>query len=243
MSTENGPQVTGAISATDFDAPGIDLFRPAGPQIYHALKSGILRMALPPGCLLSETEIGTKFGASRTPVREALLRLREAGLVVTYPSRGSFVARLNKEAILEAQFLRESLELGNVRRLVEFGLAEAEAAELQGNLAAQEDAVARGDGTAFQDLDDQFHLQLALATGISRAARVLEREKMVLDRLRVLSLRDGTHLRLMLAQHKAMFEAINAGDSTKAETVAMEHLRSVIETMDKLARDHGEYFE
>ena len=63
--------------------PEIDPERPAGIQIFDALQSMILTMELPPGQALPEADIGTRFGASRTPVREALQQLRQSGLVTT----------------------------------------------------------------------------------------------------------------------------------------------------------------
>jgi DNA-binding GntR family transcriptional regulator len=223
--------------------PRLDPTRPAGSQIFQALKSAILRMELPPGCTLSETELGTRFGASRTPVREALAQLRDAGLVTTLPSRGNFVTRLNEEKIREARFLREALEVANVSHLAAHGLTPEAAAEIEATLAAQAAAIEAGDDMAFQLADDAFHLALARATGYPRAAHVLEHEKMQLDRLRVLSLRDRAHLGELLHEHRAIVAAIRNRDGPRAVAGTLKHLRSILGVLSTLVERHADYFD
>ncbi len=200
-------------------------------------------MDLPPGCFLSESEIGGKFGASRTPVREAFMQLREAGLVTTLPSRGNFVTRLNREKILEARFLREAIEVANVRRLVEIGMEASFKQALQANMAAQSDAIAQENELQFQLMDDRFHSLLAEATGYSRVAHVLEREKMLLDRLRSLSLRDKGHQSRLLREHREILEAVLSRDLSAAVTITQRHLSSILETLSSLEARHRDYFD
>lgn len=200
-------------------------------------------MALPPGCFLSESEIGARFGASRTPVREALMQLREAGLVTTLPSRGNFVTRLNRAKILEARFLREAIEVANVCRLVETGVQPAFREALTENLLEQTQAVAREDAPSFRRLDDRFHSLLAEATGYPRVALVLEREKMLLDRLRALSLRDRGHQNRLLEEHRQILDAVLARELPSAVKITRAHLSSILETLSDLAEGHQDYFD
>ncbi len=237
------PAPTDAPDMARLGLPRLDMARPAGGQIFAALKAAILRMELPPGCALSEAELGQCFGASRTPVREALAQLRDAGLVTTLPSRGNFVTRLNAQKIREARFLREALEVANVTRIAEIGLNPAVEAELREGLSAQRKAIEDADDMTFQQLDDSFHLDIARATGYPRSAHVLEHEKMQLDRLRVLSLRERDHLETLHTQHCAIFEALRAGDPDRAAAATRDHLRSVLYLLDALTALHAEYFD
>lgn len=221
----------------------IDASRPAGDQIFRSIKQAILKMDLQPGCIVSEAEIAAKFGASRTPVREAFMRLREAGLVVTYPSRGNFVSRLNKEKILESRYLREALELANIRRLVLEGLPEVSCERLLENLKRQKIAAEQGDANAFGKLDDAFHLELAIATGFPRAAEVLEKEKMVLDRLRVLSLRDREHLVVLHGEHTRIYESICERKMNDALKEGEIHFGSILKFLSDLEERHADYFD
>jgi DNA-binding GntR family transcriptional regulator len=221
----------------------LDHDKSAGGQIFETLKQAILNMDIVPGSLIPEGEVGKRFSASRTPVREALLQLRAAGLVITSAGRGNFATRLSETRIREAQFIREVLELGVVKTLCENGLQEEHRLELLANLKAQEQAVSAGGKSEFPELDDSFHLILARATGFPRMCDILTREKMALDRLRVLSLDDEAHMQSLLHEHVAIFEAIDARDWETAKKHTKLHLTSVLNTLDVLAARHKEYFE
>jgi len=223
--------------------PPLDPARPVAEQIHAGLKSAILRADLPSGCLLSETEVGLRFGASRTPVRDAFTRLREDGLIVTWPSRGSYVARISEPAIRQAQFLREALELAYVARACETGISSGTRAALDASLAAQEEAARDGDAARFQALDDTFHAEIARATGYDRAETLLIREKSALDRLRVLALSDRDHIGMLLDQHRAIHAAILKRDAGAAQAAMRIHLRAVLDTLADLKTRHADLFE
>ncbi|WP_404404001.1 GntR family transcriptional regulator [Pelagibacterium halotolerans] len=234
-------ETTNDLPAISF--PPLDLNRPAGEQIFAALKSAILRTDLPPGCLVSENEIGQRFGASRTPVREAFTQLRNDGLIVTRPSRGNYVSLLSEERIREGQFIREALELANVERLCQNGLSDKMARELTSILDAQERCALNGDMLAFQEQDDRFHTTLARATGFARAETLLVREKAALDRLRVFSLGDTDHTIRLLGEHRAVLDAIRERDAAAAMTAMRVHLRSILGTLSSLIQANRDYFE
>lgn len=223
--------------------PPLDLSRPAGEQIFVALKSAILKTDLPPGCLVSESEIGQRFGASRTPVREAFTQLRNDGLLVTRPSRGNYVSRLSEVRIREAQFIREALELANVERLCQTGLPEPVMSELTEILDVQEQAADRNDMLSFQEQDDWFHATLARATGFARAETLLVREKAALDRLRVFSLGDAGHTARLLEEHRAVLQAIGERNTATAIAAMRVHLRSILGALSSLIQANKDYFE
>ena len=88
-------------------------------QVHNYLRQQILRLDLKPGQALSEKELSLQLSVSRTPVREAFIRLSEEGLVDIFPQRGTIVAPIRMDEIKEAQFLREILETAIVRRAAE----------------------------------------------------------------------------------------------------------------------------
>jgi DNA-binding GntR family transcriptional regulator len=231
------------VDLSDVSFPVLDFDRPTSQQIFDALKVAILRTTLPPGCLISENEIGLRFGASRTPVREAFTQLRNDGLIVTRPSRGNFVTKLSEARIREAQFLREALELANVAQLCRKGIPDAALADLQSALTAQAHAIQANDDLAFQDQDDQFHATLARATGFARAETLLVREKMALDRLRVLSLSDGAHKQRLLNEHHAILKTVVAGGQGAAKKMMRQHLRSIFDALSNLIAANRDYFD
>ena len=131
---------TPAIDASAMPVPPLDLTRPAADQIFAAVKSAIMDTSLHPGRMISENEVGALFGASRTPVREAFTHLREEGLILTRPSRGTYVSRISEQQVRGAQFLREALEVAVVERLCTQSLPDTAAAEITECLARQEAA-------------------------------------------------------------------------------------------------------
>ena len=88
---------------------------PASRQVYRALRDAIISPELAPGQRLSENELAERLAVSRTPVREALIRLRDERFVQIVPQLGTFVTRISTAAVQDAQFIRESLECAAVR--------------------------------------------------------------------------------------------------------------------------------
>jgi len=87
------------------------------PQIYERLRRAITTLELAPSESVSEKDLAQKLGVSRTPVREALIRLADEGLIDVLPQRGTFVAPIRLQDVEDAQFIREALEVAVVRRL------------------------------------------------------------------------------------------------------------------------------
>src|SRR3954463_12377640 len=104
---------------------------PPSGSIYSQLRHEIVMLHLRPGARLSENELAARFGTSRAPVREALIRLVEDGLIEVRPQRGSFVSRISLKAVERARFVREALEAAIVRRGAEQGISHAWHSELE----------------------------------------------------------------------------------------------------------------
>jgi DNA-binding GntR family transcriptional regulator len=221
----------------------LDLNRPVVDQIYSALKSAILSRELFPGQAVSENEIGQSFNSSRTPVREALSRLRDDGLIVTLPSRGTYVSKLSEKHIRSAQFIREALEVAAARRLCQTGISAEADQEILHALDGQRAAMALGDKKAFRVHDDQFHSALAAATGLERLENLLIREKAGLDRLRALAITDEAHMARLLTEHEAVYNAIKAREEESAVDYLRQHLRRVLGILSQIFDAHQEYFE
>ncbi len=221
----------------------LDPAKPAAEQISAALKKAILDMSLAPGQIISETEVGNLFGASRTPVREAFTWLRGQGLIVTYPSRGNYVSKLSIPKIKSSQFVRESLEGSIAELLCAQSLTEETLAELEENLAAQRNFVTAGEAASFHALDESFHAILANAVGHPHISEIIQREKAGLDRLRGLSLTSPEKRAILFSDHQEIFQSIRSGDVQKSRQSVRKHLRRVLETLSHLFEEHREYFE
>src|ERR1700748_2786460 len=184
---------------------------PAGPYLYAALRDLIVRAELAPGERLSETELGDRLGVSRTPIREALGRLRDDRLVEVRPQIGTFVARISPAAVSDAQFIREALECTAVRVAAE--LADEESiAQIEENLRAQERASERIGLHLWQLLDDSFHRYLCDLSGHPAVWPVNERAKTHINRLRRLSLTMPDSLSTMGDAHQDVADAVGTHD-------------------------------
>src|SRR4051794_12191289 len=117
---------------------------PAGRAVYASVREAIVSTELQPGQQISENELAAQLGVSRTPVREALARLRDDRLVEIVPQLGTFVSRISVAGVDDAQFLREALECSAVR-LAADRCAAGDLRELEALIARQEEARDAGD--------------------------------------------------------------------------------------------------
>ncbi|MBZ9675026.1 GntR family transcriptional regulator [Mesorhizobium sp. ES1-1] len=207
---------------------------PISPQIYERLRRAITTLTMLPSEALSEQDLAKQLGVSRTPVREALIRLADEGLIDILPQRGSFVAPIRLSDVEEAQFIREALEVSVVQKLAGHGSQEF-LATARANLARQAKAVAEGDRELFLELDEAFHRSLSEEAGLPKSWRVIQVVKLQMDRVRYLSLPEPGHLETLLAQHVAIFEAVEAGEAKQAGARMTAHLREVLRTVQRLS--------
>ena len=214
----------------------------ARDQVYAALREAIVSAELEPGRQLSENELAELLGVSRTPVREALARLRDERLVVIVPQLGTFVTLISDAAIADAAFVREALECSAIRLAAANGAA-ADLELLQANLAAQERAEKSGDAEAFDRLDDELHRTLCELSGHEVAWWLSRRANGQLDRVRRLSLPEPGYLGEMVTEHRAVVAAVADGDADLAEQRLRHHLRMVLSIVPQLRSSHPEYFE
>jgi DNA-binding GntR family transcriptional regulator len=211
---------------------------PIAPQVYERLRRAITTLAMLPSEALSEKELSIQMGVSRTPVREALIRLADDGLVDILPQRGSFVAPIRLRDVEEAQFIREALEVSVVRRLAA-RRSPTYLAELRASLERQQVAAATRDRDLFLELDEAFHRGLSEEAGLPKCWRVIQTVKLRMDRVRYLSLPDPGHLEILLAQHREIAEALENADPDRAGRAMSEHLKEVLRTARNLSQKQG----
>jgi DNA-binding GntR family transcriptional regulator len=125
-------------------------------SIYNSLRGGIMGGLLAPGSHLRQVELANHFGTSQAPVREALQRLTQEGLVVTMAHKGSFVAQLSMTEVEEVYSLRAELESWAVRRLVT-RLTDQHIAALRQQISDMDRAAEVDDGPAVSEADARFH--------------------------------------------------------------------------------------
>jgi DNA-binding GntR family transcriptional regulator len=208
-------------------------------RVYEELREAIVTAALKPGARVAEAELADTLAVSRTPVREAFVRLIEEGLIEVSPQTGTRVSLVGVERIRQAVFVRASLEGGAVRTPV----AEPSAADLRAlarNLADQEAAIADGDVTEMHRLDMAFHAALLAAFGRPLAWNACLLVSADLARVGFLLGFDGTHLSQVLAEHRAILAAVEARDFAAAADGLAAHVANIEADCDVLReRDPG----
>jgi GntR family transcriptional regulator, rspAB operon transcriptional repressor len=214
----------------------------ARDQVYVALREAIVSAELEPGRRLSENELADRLGLSRTPVREALARLRDERLVAIVPQLGTFVTLISTEAVADAAFVREALECSAIRLATERA-TERDLEELQANLTAQDRAEATGDTEEFDRLDEALHRSICELSGHEIAWTLSRRANGHLDRVRRLSLPEPGYLGEMVSEHRAVVAAVADGDADRAEATLRHHLRMVLSSVPSIRSAHPDYFE
>jgi DNA-binding GntR family transcriptional regulator len=211
-------------------------------QLTRALRQAIVTMQLSPGEMLSEQDLARRFGVSRSPVREALIKLSEAGLVRVLPQRGTQVVKISRTGVEDARFIREAVETAVVREAA-LKASSSVIAELNSSLARQRRAQRSRTTEEFLALDEEFHRLLAEAAGRPAAWQMIEDVKPPMDRVRFLDMSQATPRHMVVAQHEVIVDAIKARDPVAAEKAMRQHLSEILRTLPELAAQYPDLFE
>jgi DNA-binding GntR family transcriptional regulator len=197
------------------------------------VKTRILSGAFPGGELISEGEIADALGMSRTPVREAFLRLEAEGLLRLYPQRGALVVQVSPEevrAVMEARLVLEQFAAGKVVRL---GAAARGTAfeRLDAELQRQRRLGTQPDIDEFLDADRAFHTIIMETAGnpILGDVHTALRDRQM--RMIGQSLRDPQRITTILVEHARIAEAVRDGDLDRAVDAVRVHLASTVRTL------------
>ncbi len=193
----------------------------AAEEIRRAIREG----RYPPGTRLVERRLAAELGTSHIPVREALARLVDEGLVERQPHRGARVAGLDERQLEELTSLRTTLEQLAVARVQE-RLTSRDEQELRRIVAQMKQAAERADAGRFLELDRAFHERLwemsdhALLLGVSTQLRARIDAFLHAVTLRM----DHDTLRSQAQAHVALLDAICGGDRDTAQAAVAEHI-------------------
>lgn len=203
-------------------------------QIHRVLFDLIVSLKLQPGQLLSEKEVAESLSASKTPVREALIRLEDSGLVQIVPKSGTYVSPISISAYIEGCFTRVQLETGAVRRAADRCDANAQD-KLNSILEQQSTALEAENYERFFALDQALHMAFFDIAGVRGVWQILIRTQADVNRLRHLKrinkIRRGP---TVLQQHTKIVNALCRGDADTAESALIEHIGSLEREIEQL---------
>ncbi len=218
----------------------LDRARQAAPQVFERLRNAIIALELPPGAPLSRAELATQFGISSTPVRDALMRLEEEGLVDVFPQHATVVSRIDIGRAQQAHFLRQALELEIVALLAENGEPTL-IVNLDHAIALQQQFAKAGDFESFMAADNDFHAQLYGAAGKQELWTLVRSRSGQIDRLRRLHLPTPGKAQNILRHHKLIARAIEKGDAEAARQHVRTHLSGTLSELAKIRARYPEY--
>lgn len=201
-----------------------DVSRAARHQIYDWLRAEILEANLLPGKPIVEAQIAERFHASRTPVREALLRLADEELVEVIPQVGSFVSRLRLSRIRDGLFVREAIETEIVRNLASTPASHRELAVLDAVIDEHRRAISAGSIKRIFAADEAFHRTLLEAAGRAGVWETVARARQLHSRIRAISVPELNGAERSVAQHRRVLDCIRAGDVEKAVAAMRSHI-------------------
>ncbi|WP_042696095.1 GntR family transcriptional regulator [Azospirillum sp. B506] len=213
----------------------------AADAIHRDLRAEIVSLKRKPGDPIAEKQIAEAYGVSRTPVREAVLRLADEGLIEIFPQSGTFVARIPLGALPEAGVIRKVLERATVRFAAERA-NRSQIAALRACLEHQREVDAQGDADGFHQADEAFHAQITEMAGYPGFWTIIQQAKVQLDRCRRLTLPVPGRMRTVIAEHEAIVDAIAGHDPDRAEQSLVCHLDNLQITVDDVRNAAPLYF-
>ncbi len=208
--------------------------RSTAQAIFELLRTDIVLGTLKPLEPIREAELVERLGVSRTPVREALLRLANLGLIDIFPQSGTRVAPVRLEKVRAAQMIREAVEVEVVRRACRSATASAVSA-MAHLIDDQVIAAKRNDLRRLFELDEDFHRAIHQAAGLASVADELEDLKVHLNRLRFVSVNWPRGAEHITGEHRRILAAIEERDEDAAATAMTTHLRAVLPVLDQMA--------
>ena len=208
-------------------------------NIYEELKEKIMNLEYKPGQIITEQEISTKYGVSRTPSRDILSKLNSAGLIESVPFKSSYASLLDMDIIKQSIYMRIVIELQVIKDVIEI-LDDRFIAQMEYNLKLQELLLKREfEPKEFYELDCEFHKAWFAATNKLFVWEQIEKAQIHYKRFKMLDIIGVRNFDAIYEDHKMLVEIIKEKNVKKVEKVIKAHLNSGINRLQELI--NGEF--
>lgn len=207
----------------------------------RTIKENIITLELAPGSQISESQLASTLGLSRTPVREALIELDKVKIVNIFPQKKSVVADIDYNLVDEACFMRNTLECA----LIELVCEQADSKglrRLEENLRLQNFYLDRRDFKLLMQLDNNFHAILFELAQKQQIHALLQDITIHFDRVRWMAL-ESVHELEIVQDHEKMLEAIRQRDAKQAVSLMRFHLRRYKFDAASIRKKFPQYFQ
>lgn len=199
----------------------------------RSLREAILIGKIPPGTRLRQVQVATDLGISRTPLREALMKLEQEGLIELLPRGGVRVALLNLDEAVELYDIREVLD-GLAARLAAGRISERGLRNLERHLKRMEECLTHQDAHSWFVAHVAFHDEIFRVSTNSRLQTLSSVVRLSIQRFHPILLTTPNRLADAYREHREIFEAIRAHDPEAAERVARAHIAHAKEIVLKV---------
>ena len=210
-------------------------YLPLRDVVFNTLRQAILRGDLKPGERLMEISLANKLGVSRTPVREAIHKLEQEGLVLMIPRRGAEVAQITEKSLRDVLEVRGAVEELAVRLACERMTGQA-LGELNRAAERFEKTLGSSDITSVAEADVAFHDVIYMATDNQRLIALLNNLREQMYRYRVEYLKRGECHAQLLSEHQEIIEAITNKEVERAVAVTCRHIDNQVEAVSDTIR-------
>lgn len=206
------------------------------------LRENIIQLKLEPGTMLSENELATAMGLSRTPVREALLELSKVNIVEVYPQKGSAISLIDDEQVEESLFMREVLERAVVERCCQVATPE-DIKKLREHVDLQRYYMQRTcTEHQYLQMDNEFHQMLFMVAGKPHVFDMMRNMAIHLDRIRALTLNNIPQTDV-IEKHALIVDAIEKGDVEGGMTHMKQHITRFHTVDEELHSRFASYYK
>ncbi len=207
----------------------------------RVIRNNIINLELKPGSLLSEQDIATELGLSRTPVHEAFQELSQTKIIEVLPQRGNMVSLIDMKMIEEAVFIRETLETALLKQVC-LEATQADISRMEENINLQEFFHSKDNWNKIMELDNEFHRMMYDITGKSLCYTTVNLVSIHYTRFRTLRLQSTDSSRLV-EEHRRILDAIMAKDIEKATAEYHNHLNKRFSDAQEIRKKYPEYFK
>ena len=192
-------------------------------QVYDLLRERIQSAEFAPGSSINERYLTEILGVSRTPIREAIRRLSDDGLLTIIPNVGTTVAHVNPSRIIEYCLIRSSLECAAIAVAVK-NFNSAADRKLSDLIAEQDETILTGDMIRNIAVDTEFHRFIVAMSGFKTIENILKTTMGEIMRARHLSIRLPGRLHEPIVEHRMILKALRSGDPKKCSAAIKDHL-------------------
>lgn len=207
----------------------------------RVIKRNIINLELKPGTMISEQDIANELNLSRTPVHEALQELATTKIIEIMPQRGSLVSFINMELVDESVFMRSTIESAVTQEACE-KISDTDIKLLEENLQLQDFYYSTQNLEKLMELDNEFHKHIYRIANRMQCYFVVSTMNIHYDRFREVRIHTSDSANI-IADHKAIFEALKAHDGLKAVDLTKKHLNRLYTDEKDIRKKYPDFFE